>query len=144
MFRKIAFLEGWSWFKFNNLGLALGKNLKFFTSVAKRLKLKVRRFWGPNSTFVEVIVEKLVGGPFCLPPSWIGLITCLRSYSLAKQSILIPSSLVLTLMRQLDDLALKSRSATAKKGLLSVNASKFNLKLSGNESKLSAVWLGDR
>ena len=46
-------------------------------------------------------------------------------------------------MRQLDDLALKSRSATTKKGLLSVNASKFNLKLSRNESKLSAVWLGD-
>ena len=144
MIRKIAFFEGWSWFKFNNLGLALGKNLKFFTSVAKGLKIKVRRFWGQNSTFLENTGEKLVGGPFCLTSSWIGLITCFRSYSLAKQSILVPSSLLLTLMRQLNDLALKSRSATTKKGLLSVNASKFNLKLSRNESKLSPVWLGDR
>ena len=38
MTRKIAFLEGWSWFKFNNLGLALGTNFKFCTSVAKGLK----------------------------------------------------------------------------------------------------------
>ena len=36
------FFEEWSWFnKFNNLGLALGVNLKFYTFVAKRLKLKV-------------------------------------------------------------------------------------------------------
>ena len=39
--RKTTFFEGWSWFKFNNLKLALGTNLKFYTSVAKRLKLKV-------------------------------------------------------------------------------------------------------
>ena len=44
MTRKTAFLEGWYWFKFNNLGLALGKNLKLYTSVAKELKLKVRNF----------------------------------------------------------------------------------------------------
>ena len=68
MTRKITFFEGWSWFKFNNLGLALGTNLIFYTSVAKGLKLKVRRFWGPNHTSVEVTGEKLVGG--CLfPPS---------------------------------------------------------------------------
>ena len=36
-------------------------NLKFCTSVAKRLKLKVRKFLGPNPTFVEVTGEKLVG-----------------------------------------------------------------------------------
>ena len=59
--------EGWSWFKFNHLGLALGTNLKFCTSVAKGLKLKVRKFWGPNPTFVEVTGEKLVGGPFWPP-----------------------------------------------------------------------------
>ena len=29
---------------FNNLGLALGITLKFYTSVAKGLKLKVRKF----------------------------------------------------------------------------------------------------
>ena len=37
--RKTAFIEGWSGFKFNNLGLTLGTNLKFYTSVAKGLKL---------------------------------------------------------------------------------------------------------
>ena len=65
MARKIAFFEGWSWFKFNNLGLALGPNLKFCASVAKGLKIKVRKFREPNPKFVEVTGEKLVeGGPF--------------------------------------------------------------------------------
>ena len=72
--RKIPFFEGWSWFKFNNLGLGLGTNLKFSTSVVKRLKLKVRKFRGPNPTFVEVTREKLVEGAFLPPQSWIGLI----------------------------------------------------------------------
>ena len=62
MTRKTAFFEGWSWFKFNNLGLALGTNLKFYTSLSKGLKLKVRKFWGLIPTFVEVTGEKLVGG----------------------------------------------------------------------------------
>ena len=48
-----AFFEGWSWFKFNNLRLALGTNLKFYTSLLKGLKLKVRKFWGLIPTFVE-------------------------------------------------------------------------------------------
>ena len=74
--RKTAFFEGWSWFKLNNLGLALGTNLKFYTSVAKGLKLKVRKFLGPIPTFVEVTGGKLVGGRglFAPPSSWIGLI----------------------------------------------------------------------
>ena len=59
MTRKFAFFEGWSCFKFNNLGLALGANLKFCTSVAKGVKLKVRKFWEPSLRFVEVTVEKL-------------------------------------------------------------------------------------
>ena len=58
MTRKTAFFEGWFWFKFNNLGLALAKNLKFPTSVAKGLKLIVRKFWGLNPTFVEVTGKK--------------------------------------------------------------------------------------
>ena len=73
--RKTAFFKGWGWFKFNNLGLALGTNLKFYTSVAKGLKLKVRKFLGLIPTFLEVTGEKLVGGGggilFC-PPFWIG------------------------------------------------------------------------
>ena len=74
--RKTTFFEEWSWFKFNNLGLALGTNLKFYTSVAKGLKPKAKRFWGLIPTFVEVTGEKLVWGLGFLPPSphsWIGL-----------------------------------------------------------------------
>ena len=67
--RKTAFFEEWSWFKFNNLGLVLGTDLKFYTSLAKGLKLKARKFWGLIPTFVEVTGKKLVGGPFCPPPS---------------------------------------------------------------------------
>ena len=63
---KPLFFEGWSWFKFNNLGLALGTNLKFYISLSKGLKLKVREFWGRIFRFAEV-----TGDP--LPPSRIGL-----------------------------------------------------------------------
>ena len=47
--------------------MALGTNLKFCTSVAKGLKLNVRKFCGPTPTFVEVTGEKMVRGAF-LPP----------------------------------------------------------------------------
>ena len=40
--------------KFNNLGLALGTNLKVYTTLTKRLKLEVKKFWGLNPTFVAV------------------------------------------------------------------------------------------
>ena len=52
-------MEGWSWFKFSNSGLALGTNLKCYNIVAKGLKLKVRKFLGLIPTFVEVAGEKL-------------------------------------------------------------------------------------
>ena len=52
MTRKTAFFEGWSWFKFNNLGLALGTNLKFYSSLRFTL----------IPTFVEVTGKKLAGG----------------------------------------------------------------------------------
>ena len=42
-----------------------GTNLKFYTSVAKVLKLKVRKFWGLIFTFAEVRGEKLVGRAKC-------------------------------------------------------------------------------
>ena len=66
--QKNHFFGRWSWFKFNNLGLVLGRNLQFYTSVAKRLKLKLRKFWGLIPTFVEIIGKKLVGGAFLPPP----------------------------------------------------------------------------
>ena len=46
-----------SWFKFSNLELALDVALKFFSSVGKGLKLKVRIFWWLIFTFVEVAGE---------------------------------------------------------------------------------------
>ena len=60
--------ERWSWLKFNNLRLALGRNLKYYISVPKGLKLKVRMFWELVPTFVEVPGEKLVGGLLVPPP----------------------------------------------------------------------------
>ena len=60
---KTNFFDGCSWFKFNDLRLALGKALKFDNSVENGLILKFRKFWGLLSTFVEVTGEKLVGGP---------------------------------------------------------------------------------
>ena len=75
MTRKTAFFEGWSWFKFNNLGLVPGTNLKFYISVAKRLKLKVRKFSMIIHTFAEVTEKILVGdrggggGGFMRPPT---------------------------------------------------------------------------
>ena len=59
--RKSAFFEEWSWFKFNNFGLALGKNLKFYTIVAIGLNLEVRKFWGLILLFEEITGKKLVG-----------------------------------------------------------------------------------
>ena len=35
--QKKYFFERWSWFNFNNLGLALGAALKYYVSVVKRL-----------------------------------------------------------------------------------------------------------
>ena len=42
--------------------------LKFYTIMAKGLKLKVRKFFGLIPTFVEVTGEKLVGGRFAPHP----------------------------------------------------------------------------
>ena len=54
-FIRISPEKGWPWFKFNNLRLALGTNFEFYTSVAKALKLNIRKFWGLIITFAEVI-----------------------------------------------------------------------------------------
>ena len=69
--RKTKFLEECSWFKFNNMGLAPSMALKFYTDVAKGLKLKVRKFWELIPTFAEVTGGTLAWGTFA--PSWIGL-----------------------------------------------------------------------
>ena len=52
------------------LGLALGIVLKFYTSVAKGLKRKVRKFWGLIPSFVQVTGKNLEwGGGLFGPPS---------------------------------------------------------------------------
>ena len=76
-------------FKFNNLGLTPGTNLKFYTSVAKGFKLKVRKLLGLNPIFVEVTGENLVGGTFPPPPSWIGLISLILYYSVSLKKIIV-------------------------------------------------------
>ena len=49
--------------------MALGTNLIFYTSMAKGLKLKVRKFWDLIPTIVGIKTgEKLVGWAFLLPP----------------------------------------------------------------------------
>ena len=52
--KKTKSVDGCSWFKFNNLGLALGKTFRFYTSMEIGLKLKVKTFWGLIPTFAEV------------------------------------------------------------------------------------------
>ena len=81
------FFERWSWFKLNNLGLALAMTFKFYTSVAIGLKLTVRKFWRLIPSFVEVTGGKLVGGLF--PPilNWTGLTTLVHSIDRIAQTL---------------------------------------------------------
>ena len=54
--------------------------MKFYTSVAKGLKLKVRKFWGLIPTFVEVTGKILVGGLFDPPLISLTLDMAIKSY----------------------------------------------------------------
>ena len=64
-------------FKFNNLGLALAMTLTFYGSVVKESELKVIKFFGLISLFVEVTGEKLVRrGAFLSPLTSVGLKKC--------------------------------------------------------------------
>ena len=87
--RKTAFFDRWSWFRFNNLGLALGKNLKFYTSVAKWLKLKNRKFWGLIRTFVEVTGKKNASGAFLPQPLCLKILKMIIFMNLMKNNIYI-------------------------------------------------------
>ena len=49
-------------------GLGTRHSIRFHTSVAKGLKIKVRKVLVPLLTFVEVTGEKLVGGIFTPHP----------------------------------------------------------------------------
>ena len=73
--QKKQFLVECFWFKFNNLELTQSMALKFYISVEKELKLKVRKFWALIPTFVEVTGNKLEG--WVLIMSFIGHISLL-------------------------------------------------------------------
>ena len=70
-----------SGFKFNNLRLALGMALEFYTSVVKGLKLKFRKFRRLILTFVEVTGEKLTGDLFD-PSPITNRVKCERIFSI--------------------------------------------------------------
>ena len=62
--QKTFFFEEKSWLKFKNLWLVLAKTLKFYSSLAKRLKLKLRKSWEQLiPTFGEVAPEELLTEP---------------------------------------------------------------------------------
>ena len=67
-YRKTTFLDGWSWFKFHNFGLALGMTLKLYTSMAKGLKTKFQKVLGANCYVCRSYRKKLIGGLFVPPP----------------------------------------------------------------------------
>ena len=58
--------EGSSLSRFNHFGLALRIALKFYTSVAKRLNLKIRKFWGLIAVF-KIYWGKTGRGTFLSP-----------------------------------------------------------------------------
>ena len=57
--------EGWSRFKFNNLGLAIGMGLKFYN---RKLKTKIQNVLETNSNVLEVTGKKLVRWGVLFPP----------------------------------------------------------------------------
>ena len=51
--QKKTLFEGWSWFRFNNLGLVLDITMKFNISVVKGQNVKGKEILGLALTFVE-------------------------------------------------------------------------------------------
>ena len=68
----------------------------------KGLKLKVSKFWGLNTRFVEVTGGKLVGGPF-----W--ATTILTRVKINKSNNLFKDFLVISLIKQISDHLLPSQ-----------------------------------
>ena len=79
MTRKTTFCVGWSWFKFNIFGLALGTN--FYASVANGLRLKFKKVCGLVPAFVEVTGEKPVGRTFLPPIPKVSIPAVINPYS---------------------------------------------------------------
>ena len=59
--KKNIVFEDCTLFKFNNFGLPPGMTLRFYTSMAKGLTLKVKKFVRLGSTFVEVTGKNWLG-----------------------------------------------------------------------------------
>ena len=91
--QKNCFFERCTLFKFNNLGLAVGMNLKIYISVAKGLKLKFRKFWRLVPTFVEVTEEKMVWELYCPRPILNRLKWSVTSWKYSRSNIGQTSSL---------------------------------------------------
>ena len=71
--RKTTIFEGWSWFKFNNFGLVLGKDLKFYKR-GKRVETKRQKVLVANFYVCRRYRRKTGRGAFSTPPlSCIGL-----------------------------------------------------------------------
>ena len=71
--QKTHFFEGWSWFKFNSLGLALSMGLIFYTRVVEGLKLRSKKVLVANSYICRSHRGKTGRGPFAPIHSRIGL-----------------------------------------------------------------------
>ena len=65
----------------NNLVLELGLNLRFYTGLAKGLKLKVRKILGLIRTFVEVIEKKTGRDSAFLPPPPPSILNRVKSFT---------------------------------------------------------------
>ena len=72
------------------------------------------------------------------------LIICCNQNVEVRPSVLEPLYVILLLLNQGLDLALKSPRTTVKKALLAVVVSRFNLKLLANASKSSSDWLDEQ
>ena len=67
--KLLFFFERWSWFRFNDLGLALRCTLEILHQSVKRVKTKSRKVLGANS----YVCRSYRGKTGILNPSWIGL-----------------------------------------------------------------------
>ena len=66
--RKPNFFEGYSWFRFYNLGLALGIVLKYLQQCGKRVKTKLQKVFEASSYVCRNYRRKTGRGPFCTSP----------------------------------------------------------------------------
>ena len=62
--KKKQFFEGYFWFKFNNLGLALGMALKTKYQRGRKVKIKSQKFSGANSYICKSYKGKTGRGLF--------------------------------------------------------------------------------